>query len=156
MLANKNKALMILGIFILVILGLMIVPSLVWWFLGSGREKFISYFEEVEEEKANKDDNLSFPDTATEGSSIAGGSSYGGFEVSYNERNRSRETSHPRGILRNKSEKRHDHRRSSTNANGRSNPMKQRSRKRTKRARSRQPVNKKQCCTDMNACGIGA
>ena len=147
---------MILGVFIIIIIGLMVVPTLIWWFLGSGREKFISYFEEVEEGKDNGDGDLSLPETVTEGTSIAGGSSTGGFEVSYKDRNRLRENPHPKGILKNKAEKELDEYGNSTFASERRNPMRYHSRKRSKRQRSRQSVNKKQCCTDINACGIGA
>lgn len=146
-----NPALKAVGIVSIVVIGIAIFPTVIWWFFGSGKERFITYFEQSKEEDIYDNDSLSFRDSASEGTSIEGGSSVGGFEVRYKKKkeNQSNRILNNRAkqlgadnTLRNVKPKR---------------PPPPQTRKRLKKTRTRQELQPDTCCTEieLNGCGVG-
>ena len=143
---SGNKALKAVGVVSLIVLGIMIIPTLLWWFFGRGKERFISYFEGSNKDEFYGEDDASFQDSFSQGSSITGGTSVGGYEVKYknkdktSQQNQIKTAEYKENSLRNVKPKK---------------PGPPKTRKRLKKSRARQPINTRTCCTEINACGVG-
>jgi len=156
LLSSQNNGLKALGIVILVVVGLIMIPLMLYWSFGQGKEKFIAYFErgynkEKEQEQPDEED-ISYQDSFSEATSFDGGSEAGGMEVKYKEKD-----SGPTGIL--KKQKRFPSdliKENSQNGLKSKSIPKTTKRKRLLKTRPRQPIDTNRCCADVNACGIGA
>ncbi len=158
LITSENTGMKAVGIIVLIVLGIATMPSLVWWFFGSGKERFIAYFENTGgvagDDDYGEDEEISYPDSASEGTSIGGGSSVGGYEVRYKDKKpRTKGKASPQG-----KNKKSPNEPTGDNSlrNMKPKPLPIQSNKRLKKTRTRQPIQTTQCCTEVTACGIGA
>lgn len=160
LITSENTGMKAVGIIILIVLGIAIMPSMVWWFFGSGKERFIAYFEDTggfaRDVEYDKDEEMSYPESVSEGTSIGGGSSVGGYEVRYKDKKpRTKGKASPLGIMKNKKSP-NEFSGDNSLTNMKPKPLPPQSKKRLKKTRTRQPIQTNQCCTEVTACGIGA
>lgn len=150
---NSNVGMTALGIIILVVIGILVFPILFWWFFGSGKNRFIEYFEDPVGEMSDDDDNISFDENNSEGTSIGGGSSNGESPVKYMKK----QTNNYKNRIQKKI---------FAQQNSRENRLRNvipkklppKSKKRLKKTKPIEPVDTTaQCCTEVNleGCGIG-
>jgi hypothetical protein len=162
LITSENTGMKAVGIIVSIVLGIAIIPSLIWWFFGSGKERFIAYFEDTGgyagDNDYGEDEEMSYPDSVSEGTSIGGGSSVGGYEVKYKDKKtRTKGKASPQGTMKNqKSKKSNEFSGDNSLTNMKPKPPPPQSRKRLKKTRTRQPIQTNQCCTEVTACGIGA
>ena len=133
------------------------IPTLIWWFFGSGREQFIRYFEndDVVENDAwyEEDEIVSGRDTFSEATSIAGSSSAGGYEVKFKPQ---QEKMSARDVQKNRRRaKKSETNRENSLMNVKPKRPPPQSRKRLKKTRKKDATDTT-CCTEVNVqnCGI--
>lgn len=145
LLQGKNAGLKAAGIVCLVLIGIIVVPILVWWQCGSGKGRFIRFFEGssvVIDDDTSYGDNSSISESE-EGTTVLEDTTTGGYEVRYKEKDNS-----PKGILKNRT--------GDVNVYGRENSLANTKRKRSKRAVAKVDSNANVCIQAVENCGVGA
>jgi len=148
LLQSENAGPKVGGILCLIIIGIIVIPTLAWWHFGSGKSRFIRFFEgsNVQSVYYEDDDNSSISESENgEETTIEGGSSVGGYEVRYKEE---KKESAPKGILRNRT--------GDVNVFGRDKATQQRSGKRLRKTKGKEESNTNACCQAVENCGVGA
>eukprot|EP00551_Chaetoceros_affinis_P002604 CAMPEP_0203638660 /NCGR_PEP_ID=MMETSP0088-20131115/4630_1 /ASSEMBLY_ACC=CAM_ASM_001087 /TAXON_ID=426623 /ORGANISM="Chaetoceros affinis, Strain CCMP159" /LENGTH=150 /DNA_ID=CAMNT_0050493347 /DNA_START=978 /DNA_END=1430 /DNA_ORIENTATION=+ len=148
LLQSENAGPKVGGILCLIIIGIIVIPTLAWWHFGSGKSRFIRFFEgsNVQSVYYDDDDNSSISESENgEETTIEGGSSVGGYEVRYKEE---KKESAPKGILRNRT--------GDVNVFGRDKATQQRSGKRLRKTKGKEESNTNACCQAVENCGVGA
>ena len=161
LLSSDDFKLKAAGIVCLIVLALLTVPSMLWWFFGSGKVKFITYFEESKDVLSMDDGSIISMDSSSEGSSIAPSSVGGGYEVKFKKEEKEPRTAAKNVVTNTKQSKK---KAKSYHWDGKSNYMEQnlynmkpkppqpRSNKRLRKTRRKQT--NEGCCADVEGCGI--
>ena len=159
LLSNDDPKLMAAGIGCLIVLAILCVPSMLWWFFGSGKVKFITYFEEDRDIVSMDDDSILSMDSSFEGSSIAPSRVGDGYEAKLKKEKKENKTA-PKDVVAKQSKKnaksshwdgKSSHMEQSL-YNMRTKPPQPRSNKRLKKSRRKQT--NEGCCADVEGCGI--
>ncbi len=151
LLQRQNSGLKAVGIVCLVVIGIIVIPIFVFWHFGSGKERFIYFFEGSSSLNFGYDDDDNSSISESEDGTTIGGSSVGGYEVKYKEKDNA-----PKGILRNRTGDVNVYGRDNSLSNIKSKGLQQQSKKRLRRSRTTEESNTNVCIQAVENCGVGA